>query len=391
MSHEKIAKAVRFERQLLHRLLQRIIESAFVQWIKGRLTIFCGHTCTHAYHYFMEKSFSKYEKTFWFILIFLCSTTAATLLWYSLYLSSDTPTVTIVESTHFPTYKIPFPGVTICNVNKISKKAITALSLELKNPNHNATETDTLETLKLLSGYIDLNTNYGDNFEDLDRLLAYNKIKIDVAVTKVMPICSEMIEKCFWLGTEVRCDAFFEQVVTYLGACCSFNYVGLKKRSNASRRAATTILQQTKIVPTSGPFSALTVVLDPLHDDYFYTGVSMEGFRVIVHDSYDYPEINSPNLFIQSEYVSYVSVMPESTYSRAEIYNKDINIRQCYADTEIRLNVMRNYSFINCMVECRRLIAFKACTCIPYNYPRNGSLPVCNAVRQRCIMKINRK
>lgn len=211
-------------------------------------------------------------------------------------------------------------------------------------------------------------------------------------MTKVMPVCTDMIEKCYWLGTEVRCDAFFAKVTTFLGACCAFNYVGLKNRnSTASRRATSTILQQVKLVTTSGPFSALSVVLNPLADDYVYTSVNMRGFRVIVHDSYDYPELNSPNVFIQEGFVSYLGVMPESTYSKSEIYNKDILIRQCYADTEIKLNVMRRYSFINCMVECRRLIAFNACKCIPYNYPRNGSLPTCTAVKQRCIMNISCK
>lgn len=126
MAEEKeTSKAEKFK------FLQRFNNSSFVQWIKGRLTIFCTNTCTHGFHYFIEKSFSFYEKIWWFISIFLCSTTAATLLWYSLYLSSDTPTVTVVESTHSPTYRIPFPAVTICNINKISRKAIVALSKEL--------------------------------------------------------------------------------------------------------------------------------------------------------------------------------------------------------------------------------------------------------------------
>lgn len=200
-----------------------------------------------------------------------------------------------------------------------------------------------------------------------------------------MPLCSKMIEKCFWLGTEVRCDAFFEQVTTFLGACCAFNYVGLKNRSN--QRATSSILQAVKLVTTSGPYSALSVVLNPMSDDYFYSSYKMKGFRVIVHDSYDFPELNSPNTFIQENYVSYLGVMPESTYSKSEIYSKEIMIRQCYDENEIDLNVMKRYSFINCMVECRRLLAYQLCDCIPYNYPRNGTLPICNAVQQACVAK----
>lgn len=112
-------------------IFQRFWDFPLVQWIKGRLTIFCTYTSTHEFRFFIENLYSKYEKLFWFIAVLSSSLIAATLLWYSLYLSSDTPTVTLVESTHYPTYKIPFPGVTVCNVNKISKSAIWELAKEL--------------------------------------------------------------------------------------------------------------------------------------------------------------------------------------------------------------------------------------------------------------------
>ncbi|XP_063706217.1 sodium channel protein Nach-like [Culicoides brevitarsis] len=265
-----------------------------------------------------------------------------------------------------------------------------AMAKELKNPVPNATVDDTLEILKLLSGYIDLNTYSGENFEDLDKLLAYNKLKIDQIVPKLMPVCGEMIQRCYWLGTEVRCDAFFEQTVTFLGACCSFNYVGAKSNHTTSRKfEASSILNQAKVVTTSGTLAGLIVVLNPLFDDYFYTRFRVKGFRVIVHDSYDYPELNSPTVFVKADAVSYVNVLPEAIYSTDEIYGKDVMIRECYDENEIRLNVMKHYSFINCMVECRRLIAYSFCGCIPYNYPRNGTLPTCNATQVKCVIKHN--
>lgn len=113
------------------KLFKRFFSSKYVIWIKDRLTIFCKYTCTHAVQYLIDKTFGKYERLFWFIAFLISSIAAIILLWYSLYLSADTPTVTVVETTHFPTYRIPFPGVTICNVNKISKKAIMALAREL--------------------------------------------------------------------------------------------------------------------------------------------------------------------------------------------------------------------------------------------------------------------
>ncbi|XP_063706216.1 sodium channel protein Nach-like, partial [Culicoides brevitarsis] len=369
--------------------VQNISNLSAIKWIKSRFKIFCKMTSAHDFRFLIDKTCNKWEKTFWSTNLVICSCIASMLIWYSMYLSSDTPTVNIVESVQYPTYKIPFPAVTICNVNKISKKAIYAMAKELKNPIPNTTVNDTLDTLNLLRGYIDFKTDFGENFEDLDTLLAHNNMKIHQVMEKLMPLCSDMIQKCYWRGTEVRCDAFFQDTLTFFGACCSFNYLGLKSASqhDNSTRTKSSILNQVKLVTTSGPSAGLIVVLNPLYDDYFYTSYRMTGFRVIIHDSYDFPGTNSPNILIQDNYATYLGVMPDYTYSKEEVLTKEISLRKCYDDSEVDLNVMRRYSYKNCMNECRRLITYKLCGCVPYNYPRNGTLPICNAVENQCIMK----
>lgn len=43
---------------------------------------------------------------------------------------STSPTITSVESTHFPIWNIPFPAVTVCQVNKVHLSAAVALYKE---------------------------------------------------------------------------------------------------------------------------------------------------------------------------------------------------------------------------------------------------------------------
>jgi amiloride-sensitive sodium channel len=43
---------------------------------------------------------------------------------------STSPTITSVESTHFPIWNIPFPAVTVCQVNKVHLSAAVALYRE---------------------------------------------------------------------------------------------------------------------------------------------------------------------------------------------------------------------------------------------------------------------
>ena len=40
----------------------------------------------------------------------------------------DNPTVTSLESSVFPVTRVPYPGVSFCNLNKISKKRAASLA-----------------------------------------------------------------------------------------------------------------------------------------------------------------------------------------------------------------------------------------------------------------------
>jgi amiloride-sensitive sodium channel len=40
----------------------------------------------------------------------------------------NSPTVTTVDSTTYPIWKVPFPAIAVCNINKISKSAALNLA-----------------------------------------------------------------------------------------------------------------------------------------------------------------------------------------------------------------------------------------------------------------------
>lgn len=137
-------------------------------------------------------------------------------------------------------------------------------------------------------------------------------------------------------------------------------------------------------VSAVGYNSGLSVLLQPMIADYFATSFSSYGFRLIIHDPYDFPDFNSPNVFTQKSAEALISVTPEMTYSLQEVYREDVETRRCYKYDEIRMNAMSRYSFINCVAECRRLILAEACGCVPYNMPRNYSIRVCQLSDMRC-------
>lgn len=141
----------------------------------------------------------------------------------------------------------------------------------------------------------------------------------------------------------------------------------------------------------SGPGGGLSVLLDSDIDDYFASAINSYGFEVMIHDSDDYPDMNAEINYIEANSEAYLSVTPEATYTEIEAVADRIDVKYCYDDDEIQLQVLRKYSYTNCMSECRRLIAFLLCKCVPHNYPRNGTFAICELDQMSCIFRNKRK
>jgi amiloride-sensitive sodium channel len=43
----------------------------------------------------------------------------------------ENPTILVTDSTHYPIWNYPFPAVTVCSFNKLSKSRVYALAKEL--------------------------------------------------------------------------------------------------------------------------------------------------------------------------------------------------------------------------------------------------------------------
>lgn len=99
-------------------------------WFTESLRNYCQTTSLHGFSYITRQDISRNERCFWLFIVLAAIIASISLVLVSLYANRQTPTVTVIESSHFPTWNIPFPAVSICNFNKISKTK--ALSL-LKN------------------------------------------------------------------------------------------------------------------------------------------------------------------------------------------------------------------------------------------------------------------
>lgn len=97
------------------------------KWFIGNLRNYCNTTSLHGFNYITRSDMSRKERYFWLIVVILSIIVSIVLVIVSYLWNRENPTVTVIESSHHPTWNIPFPAVTFCNFNKISREK--ALSL----------------------------------------------------------------------------------------------------------------------------------------------------------------------------------------------------------------------------------------------------------------------
>lgn len=92
-------------------------------WFKERFKYFCSVTALHGCGHIVREDTPVWERIMWIFIVSLSLIASIVLLRISWIWNSEYPVVTVIESTHYATWNIPFPAVTICNLNKISMSA----------------------------------------------------------------------------------------------------------------------------------------------------------------------------------------------------------------------------------------------------------------------------
>lgn len=153
------------------------------------------------------------------------------------------------------------------------------------------------------------------------------------------------------------------------------------------RKIAYQIPKQPYHVTGCGYPTGLSISLNPLTRDYFGTYFSSYGFRLMLHNSIDFPDENAETKLITSTRETFVRVIAESDYATQDVKEMDVKVRQCLFANERKLSAMKYYSFANCISECRVAKIMERCGCVLENLPNNGSYPVCDIKDIKCVLK----
>ncbi|XP_059611801.1 sodium channel protein Nach-like [Phlebotomus argentipes] len=365
-------------------------------YISQELGKFLKKSSLHCYHYLMEPERSRLEFWFWILIHTIIVVMCAIIGISSWNKFTSNPLVTSLHDTHYPIEKVPFPAVSICNNNRLSKKASLEYAKELAERDPERRDVDYFfEKVRLLGKLHDYDVDGRSDFLAFHELLeklsfANDSVSFDIMkiIRKLTPHCSDILLQCLWLGQEQPCMNLFSFRRTQYGFCCTFNYIRKDSSEDPQRMVYYTDSKSWDM--------GLVVTLNASLDDYYYPMFNLEGFVITVFGNDEYPDPSAgyvSEILISPGYENYLKVDAYSTFAERSVANYEVDTRGCLFDDENKMMMDVAYSRADCVVNCRIKSIIRLCECVPFFLPhaesfRDGThCRVCDLQDLPCLEK----
>ncbi|KAJ0183892.1 hypothetical protein K1T71_000315 [Dendrolimus kikuchii] len=225
----------------------------------------------------------------------------------------------------------------------------------------------------------------------LQTILDMNNVSIAELFQNLSPAksCAHLVEKCMWKNILYECEYLFKQVFSLLNLCCTFNYYAVDPtfyRETLSQQALRN--GSPRHVASCGYQTALTVVINTNANDYYSASFASQGALVFVDNAYNIPDMDSPVRMINPSTEVMIALSPETTYATLGVRSFSPEKRQCYYEDEVRLGVLRQYSFHNCMAYRKVKTIERICECVPFFFPSIDERRHCNFKDLDCLQFI---
>ncbi|XP_046446200.1 pickpocket protein 28-like isoform X3 [Daphnia pulex] len=344
---------------------------------------FLRNTSIHGMRYIGQRNRPIFERIFWMLLVVVgcvISVYGCYLEWIKWSDSSILITRDPSVTTHDP---INFPVMTICSTNKISSSKLEAVINEPKYSWMNYSSM--VMAIRYLTKFDGLVSNTeDDNFQHL--LHELNERNIDIedlveVIHQVHPRCSDMIVDCQWKSSVVSCGRLLSLRMTDDGFCCSID-VGVFDRDDENGTTGT--------VYDYGVHSAFRIILDPNVNDNVLSTISIDGFKILLHNKDEFPDVIERGFIVGSGYENYVALNSYSVSYTPVIPSVSFEKRQCYVEGEGKLKYNLSgliYTRSSCLFECRTEKILEECQCLPYFIKVNVSVPSCRLQSYPCVVK----
>ncbi|XP_050584544.1 sodium channel protein Nach-like [Bombus affinis] len=363
--------------------------SRFTRTLLKYSKLYCKYTKLAGFRYFVDSEATWFDRTLWFLVYAVTVPAMVCTIYYGYLEFMENPLFTSVETEYFPTYKLNFPGIAICSINRISRRSAMELADEIFTANISDLPVDEiLNMISQLGDLYDSEFKPQNRFYRIDQLLTvfYNGYySITDVMKRLTPQCSSMLSKCRFHDEERNCSELFAFRKTQDGFCCTFNYATKGDDTHLNREVSHRV--KSMKVQNLTENGGLSVLLEPFLDDYFYPIFPSAGWKVTIFNPYDYPDMTSGGVidFLVSPRV-HRSVELEAImfYSIRSIMSYALEKRDCVFEDEMT-SLRMFYTYSDCIVDCKTQDMWKICKCIPFFLPNRESKRVCNLEDVPCL------
>ncbi|XP_021692928.1 pickpocket protein 28 isoform X2 [Aedes aegypti] len=352
---------------------------------------------THCYRHLVQKDRSIWERLMW-LLILIVETFALIAILISAWNSfTSNPLITTLHDTLYPIKYVPFPAISLCNNNRISRSAATHYAEELarKDP-------EKRNVSYFLDQVVLLGKLYDFDYENLHQMTQFQEF-LDVndisnasgmynafdTLVKLSPRCEDMLLRCFWKSIELPCmtkNDMIEVRRTQYGFCCTFNFIGHTEDNE--------IHPSSYYLDVTGPEMGLVLLVNGSVNDYFYNLFNNIGFSLQIFNPTEVPDITSGGVneqFIHLGTESFIRVDAITINSEPDVRGYSKEKRQCVFRNEL-LRYGGRYGRSNCVAACRIRSVVALCECVPFYMPTAGavsdrSITICNLQHIVCLNK----
>ncbi|XP_030558029.1 pickpocket protein 28 [Drosophila novamexicana] len=378
----------------------------FLNSFKKSLNVFLRETGLHGLKFVGDSTLSIWERSF-FLIAFLAAFVMTCQLIANIYAKWNSTPVIIGISPHATSIlKVPFPAITICNMNQVQRSKV----LQYKKGSSE------FDVLKLLCSPESAETEESVDTDPMMWSTSFcnNSLKISDFVTNHSQPCGQMLRYCRFSAVEYDCAQLFRQIITDEGLCCVFNFLPsefLYKPYSNSGRNLTSRLGHVPVAwdPETGypdnlprlyyPTTAVgtgitmgfTAVLDAQLSEYYCSSTNGIGFKILFHNPITMPNVKEEGLVLGVGYETNFRLEVSSSEAMPTIRSISRDDRQCVFKNEKELLYHKIYTHKYCENECIAKFLYKSCNCIPYTYPhiyRNAS--VCSVRDSICIRRAQR-
>ncbi|XP_020717443.1 pickpocket protein 28-like [Ceratitis capitata] len=293
---------------------------------------------------------------------------------------------------------VPFPAVTICNLNQASKSKVQDIPTSFYRQNLN------YSLLMSLCGQ----TQLGESFNVRGTWSNFKTILKAVAQP-----CDEMLLYCSFGAKQENCSVIFNSALTDDGLCCTFNALDpIFMQRNFSDEDRISPKSSNHFVPMdwtpesgynrdlpknyyprvsggTGSRLGLTVVLNSSASEYYCTKSKSIGFKILLHNPAELPRVTNYGFLVTTGREARIPIEPIYEDAVPAIRSISKEKRRCLFSDEGDLTYYRTYSRRNCEIECEAKILIDKCDCVLYYLPRiNGSARICGPNDNPCTNEV---